>query len=56
MQVLAVPVYRYRAVTGVREVAAWVDVAECKVFGCGCVRALKTAQGGPRNRNRKIPS
>jgi hypothetical protein len=41
MRVLAIPVYRYRAATGTREISEWVNVAECTVRGCNCVRNIK---------------
>ena len=51
MRVIAIPIYATRE--GQREIAGWIDVAECPRLGCGAVRSLKYGQGVDRNCNRK---
>lgn len=53
MRVIAIPSYQCRVRTGLREITQWTDAAECGVLGCGYMRALKDAQGVPRNQNVK---
>ena len=52
MNVIALPVYADLG-DGVRSIVGWLDAAECPVWGCDRLRALKTGQGVPRNANRK---
>lgn len=58
MRIRAIPIVQFRAAPNpthpkVQEIVGYADVAECEVFGCDTVRAIKTGQDVPRNQNRK---
>lgn len=57
MRVKAIPIVTYRAAPNPihpepRE-THYVNIAECEVFGCDTVRAIKYQENLPRNQNRK---
>lgn len=52
LQVIAIPVYHDLG-DGVRAIVGWVNAAECPIWGCDTLRAIKDGQGVARNQNTK---